>query len=290
MCTFRSRDRLSIWDTLQVMRFIKIKALITVNVWILGDVLLPHLELRNIFCVSLWWLCRNVQKIQLSLKFCYSLLGLEVDNTHWCYPLGVYQSPSGMTRFKKGASTMAATCWNSSESCCLWAASPCSFSVVWLNSFWNWTKTNNKYHSHRQMAYTSLSVGSFLWQSSSTTHPHAQKLLDLCAKLVASQVKVKHKLSVDVKNRTNKYLKTKGGVSMLKKVREAEVRVREVRLELFPLSQCKQWLEVCQRNTGQTGNTAFCQCHASLSICVLWPHPRFRTRVWWRVEPDHKEE
>lgn len=44
--------------------------------------LLLHLELSNIFCVSLWRLCRNLQEIQLSLKFCYSLLGLEVDNTH----------------------------------------------------------------------------------------------------------------------------------------------------------------------------------------------------------------
>lgn len=47
-----------------------------------GCHLSPHLKLCKILSVSLRRLCRILQKIQLSLKFCYSLLGLMVHNTH----------------------------------------------------------------------------------------------------------------------------------------------------------------------------------------------------------------
>lgn len=145
---------------------------------------LPHLELSNIFCVR--WLCRILQKIQLSLKFCYSLLGLWVDNTHWWYPLRVYQYHSSVETYE---STIAATCSNSSDSCSLWAASPCSFSVVWLNSCWTWWQRNTHAHTiniHTDKCLIHACVYANILVIKAALHTHTQKLLDLCLKLVSS--------------------------------------------------------------------------------------------------------
>lgn len=113
---------------------------------------------------------------------------------------------------------MAATCSISSESCCLWAISPCSFSVVWLNSFWTWRQTKMTHthtiniHTDKWLTQTCVNILVPKQEHYTPTHTRTQKLLDLCAKLVASfrwKAKVKHKIYVAVKNRTNKYLKTK---------------------------------------------------------------------------------
>lgn len=90
------------------------------------------------------------------------------------YPLGIYVQHYSVQI--NGAQITAATCSNSSESCCICATSPRSFSVVWLNSFWTWEQTHTDdwwlVQIYRDIHMTKQQYGS---------NTHKQKLLHLCS-------------------------------------------------------------------------------------------------------------
>lgn len=145
-----------------------------------------HLQLCNVFRVSLWCLCRILQKIQLSLKLRYSPLSLEVDNTctHRCLSTVSLLSLPAVTRLKKKrkgeksaptipAQTLRKAAASEPLPC---ANSQSSDSTRSGPDGRQKRQTHDKY-THRQMADAYMFVCKHSWAKAALLHtpPHTHK-------------------------------------------------------------------------------------------------------------------